>query len=115
MYVVVLVTTSTKKEAEKIAQVLLKKRLAACVNIIPSIHSHFWWKGQIERSNEVLMVIKSKNEMFDQLVESVKSTHSYQVPEILALPVQQGSNEYLNWIDTILNRNQKKKCQDSNS
>ncbi len=104
MYVVVLVTTSNVKEAEQIAQRLLEKRLAACVNIIPKVHSRFWGKGKIERCDEALMIIKSKSETFEELVESVRAVHSYQVPEILAVPVQSGFTEYLSWIEDVTAR-----------
>lgn len=109
MYIVVLVTTSNQKEAEKIAQKLLKNRLAACVNIMPKIHSKFQWKGRIENSTETLMIIKSKSALFDQLVDTVKSSHSYQVPEILALPVRQGFKKYLHWIDTVTEQKRPKR------
>ncbi|MFQ6063963.1 MAG: divalent-cation tolerance protein CutA [Candidatus Bathyarchaeia archaeon] len=99
MHLVVLVTTSSVKEAEQIAQELLKKRLAACINTIPTVQSRFWWKGRIERCDEALMIIKSRSELFDELAESVRAIHSYQVPEIIGVPVQQGLTEYLDWID----------------
>jgi periplasmic divalent cation tolerance protein len=102
MYLIVFTTTSSVEEAEKIAQDLLEKRLAACVNIIPRIHSRFWWNGKIERSEETLLIIKSKDEVFDELVESVRAIHTYQVPEILALPLRRGFTEYLAWIDDLV-------------
>ena len=102
MYLVVFITTSSVKEAEKIAQVLLEKRLAACINIVPGVHSRFWWKGKIERCDEALMIIKSKGEVFDELVESVRAIHTNQVPEILALPLQRGFSEYLAWIEQVI-------------
>ena len=102
MHVVVLVTTSSAKEAEQIAQTLLEKRLVACINILPRVHSRFWWKGKIEHSDEALMIVKSKSEVFDELVEAVSAIHSYQVPEILAVPVQSGFNKYLAWMDEVI-------------
>ena len=102
MHVVVLVTTSSAKEAEQIAQTLLEKRLVACINILTRVHSRFWWKGKIEHSDEALMIIKSKSEVFDELVEAVSAIHSYQVPEILAVPVQSGFNKYLAWMDEVI-------------
>ena len=102
MHVVVLVTTSSVEKAEQIVQTLLEKRLAACVNIVPCVHSRFWWKGKIERCDETLMIIKSKSEVFDELVESVRALHPYEVPEIIAVPVQRGFTEYLAWIDHII-------------
>lgn len=104
MYLAIFITTSNLKEAEKIAQVLLEKRLAACINIVPRVHSRFWWKGKIERNDETLMIIKSKGEVFDELVEYVRAIHTNQVPEILALPVQRGFTEYLTWIDQIVKK-----------
>lgn len=116
MYVVVLVTTSSVKEAEKIAQTLLEKRLAACTNIVPGVHSRFWWKEKIERCDETLMIIKSKSEVFDELVESVRAVHSYQVPEIVAVSIQRGFTGYLAWIDEVIkcNRHQGRECKDDN-
>lgn len=104
MHVVVFVTTSSVKEAEQIAQALLEKRLAACINIVPCVHSRFWWKGKIERCDEALIIIKSKSEVFDELIESVRAIHSYEVPEILAVPVKLGFTEYLSWIEEVIER-----------
>ena len=104
MYVVVLVATSSVKEAEQIAQTLLEKRLVACINIVPCVHSRFWWRGKIEHCDEALMIIKSKSEVFDELVESVRAIHSYKVPEILAVPVHRGFAEYLAWMDGVIKR-----------
>lgn len=101
MYRVVLVTTSSAEEAEKIAQTLLEKRLAACINILPRVHSRFWWKEKIEHCNEALMIIKSKSKVFDELVESVRAIHSYRVPEILAVPDKSGFTEYLAWLENV--------------
>ncbi len=104
----VLVTTPSVKEAEKIAQTLLEKRLAACINIVPRVHSRFWWKGKIEHSDETLMIIKSKGEVFDEIVESVRAVHTYQIPETIAVPVERGFTEYLVWTDEAIKC---KRCQ----
>ena len=90
------------KEAEQIAQTLLQRRLAACVNIIPEVHSRFWWEEKIEHCDETLMIIKSKGEVFDELVESVRAIHSYKTPEILAVPIHHGFTEYLAWIAEVI-------------
>lgn len=94
----VLVTTSSKEEGEKIGRALVERRLAACANIVPSISSIFSWEGKINREQESLMILKSKRGCLAQLIEEVKRQHSYSVPEIIALPIVDGSPEYLKWI-----------------
>lgn len=96
--IVVLITSASKEEAEKIGTDLVEKQLAACANIIPSLTSIFSWEGKICREEEVLMVVKSRKEIFERLVEAVKQHHSYSVPEIIALPIIAGSEDYLNWV-----------------
>ncbi len=96
--IVVLVTVATQKNADKIAKVLLEKRLAACVNIIPGLRSFFHWKGKIERTEEFLMIIKTKKSYFSSLEKLVKANHSYSVPELISLPITDGSADYLNWL-----------------
>ncbi|MDD5313343.1 MAG: divalent-cation tolerance protein CutA [Dehalococcoidia bacterium] len=97
-FAVVIVTTSSRDEADKIASVLLKKRKAACVNIVPGVKSHFWWKGKIDSSDEVLMVIKTKASVLADVTETVRKNHSYTIPEIIALPIVSGDEDYLEWI-----------------
>ncbi|MCX6004206.1 MAG: divalent-cation tolerance protein CutA [Chloroflexi bacterium] len=97
-FAVVLVTASSTDEADKIAAVLLKKRKAACVNIIPKVNSRFWWKGEIDSSDEALMIIKTKASVLADVIELVKKNHSYTIPEIIALPIIAGNEEYLEWI-----------------
>jgi len=101
-YLVVIVTTSTKKEATKIIQSLLKERLIACANIIGPISSLFWWKDKIDEATEFLILMKSHSKLFDKLSKKVKEIHSYEVPEILALPILKGSSSYLNWLEETL-------------
>jgi periplasmic divalent cation tolerance protein len=101
-YVIVLVTTASKQEAEKIAQRLLKQRLIACANIIGPVSSHFRWSGKLEKAEEYLILMKSRRDLFDKLVETVKALHSYEVPEILVLPVVGGSKDYLSWLSSCL-------------
>ncbi|MFH1223678.1 MAG: divalent-cation tolerance protein CutA [Pseudomonadota bacterium] len=97
-YIMVLVTASSKKEAEKIAGAVLKKRLAACVNMIPGIMSLFHWKGKIENAKEVLLLIKTRTQLFGKLEKTVRKNHSYSVPEVVAVPIIKGSDKYLKWI-----------------
>ncbi len=99
MYIVIFVTASGKKEAKKIAQVLLEHKSAACVNIIENIESFFWWQGKIDTAKESLLVIKSKKSKLAQIIKLVKSVHSYEVPEIIALPIIGGEKKYLGWIN----------------
>jgi periplasmic divalent cation tolerance protein len=95
---VVFVTAASMEEAEALASALLEARVAACVSILPGVESRFWWEGRIERAQEVLLVIKTLREAYPTLERTVTTCHSYQVPEILALPVVQGHLPYLSWI-----------------
>ena len=104
MYIIIFVTASTKKEARIIAAALVKKRFAACVNIIERIESLFYWQGKIDRAKEALLIIKSKKSKLKSIIKLVKSLHSYEVPEIIALPIIGGEQKYLNWIDDSLRR-----------
>jgi periplasmic divalent cation tolerance protein len=97
-YVVVYVTAPGEEEAEKIAGVLLENKLAACVNIVRGVRSIYRWQGKIEDGAEVLMIVKSRREHFERLQATVKQLHSYSVPEIIALPVVEGSEGYLQWL-----------------
>jgi periplasmic divalent cation tolerance protein len=101
-YVIVLVTTATKQEAEKIAQHLLKQKLIACANIIGPVSSLFHWSGKTETAEEYLIFMKSRRDLFDKLMETVKALHSYEVPEILVLPIFGGSEAYLAWLGSCL-------------
>ncbi len=101
-YIIVLVTTASTQEAENIAQRLLKEKLIACANIIGPVTSHFHWAGKIEKSEEFLMLMKTRKELFEKVSEIVHKIHSYEVPEILALPVVAGSTTYLDWLANSL-------------
>lgn len=96
-YLVILVTASSDVQARRIARKLLQDKLAACVNFIP-VDSMFVWKGEIQEEEEVLMIIKSRAEVFDDLMNAVKSIHTYDTPEIIGMPVVLGSDDYLKWI-----------------
>jgi len=97
--VVILVTTSSDDEGHRIAGALLEQRKAACVNIVPGVSSFFWWQGKIESAQEGLLIVKTKASLVNEVVSLVKSLHSYQVPEVIALPVVAGNQDYLDWID----------------
>ena len=97
--IVVLSTCGSAEEAERIARRLLEDRLAACVNVIPQIRSYYRWQGKIEDATEHLLLIKTSREAFEPLRAVLESSHSYELPEVLALPVIAGSANYLAWIE----------------
>jgi periplasmic divalent cation tolerance protein len=97
-HIVAYVTAASESQARRIARRLLQKELVACVNFVP-VDSMFLWKGDIQEEEEVLMILKTRVDKFDQVVDLVKSIHTYDTPEIIALPILLGSREYLNWID----------------
>ncbi|NPA58396.1 MAG: divalent-cation tolerance protein CutA [Aquificae bacterium] len=98
-YLVVFITCPDKETGRRIAFGLVENRLAACVNIIPGLNSIYFWQGKIEDDSEVLLVVKTRQELFEKLEKFVKENHPYTVPEIIGMPVVKGSAEYLNWID----------------
>jgi len=98
-FVVVLVTCGSEEEASKIAHALVDERLAACANIISPIRSIYRWQGKILDEREWLLVVKTQETRFQDLEKRVKSLHSYQVPEIISLPILAGSLSYLNWLE----------------
>ncbi len=101
-YIIILTSVSSYKEAEKIADALVDARLASCVSILQNIKSIYKWQGKKERCRENLLFIKSKENKFKQIAKKIKSLHSYQVPEIIALPVIKGSKDYLDWIKQVI-------------
>ncbi len=101
-YIIVLVTTKDKAEAEKISQTLLNEKLIACANIISPVTSFFHWKGTIDRAEEALVVMKSRRDLFSELASRLRGLHSYEVPEVLALPIVEGSEAYLGWLGEVL-------------
>lgn len=98
--VVIFVTAGTREEAEVIADVLLEQNKAACVNIVPAVDSHFLWEGKLETRQEALLIIKTQASLVEEVTNLVKTVHSYDVPEIITLPIVGGNLEYLAWIDT---------------
>jgi periplasmic divalent cation tolerance protein len=97
--IVVLSTASSAQEAKKIARKLVDARLAACVNVVPGMRSFYRWKGKIEDTAEWLLVIKSSRGRFEALRTALEKLHSYEVPEVIALSVIDGAQNYLNWMD----------------
>jgi periplasmic divalent cation tolerance protein len=96
--IVVMITGGSVRECKKIAKVLLEKRLIACANLVPAIQSLYHWQGKIADEKECLMLLKSSRELFAALRSEVEKLHSYSVPEVIALPIIDGSPNYLNWI-----------------
>ncbi len=97
-FIQVTTTASTKDEAAKIATVLLERRLAACVQVVGPIESHYWWKGKIERSGEWLCIIKTVRARYPAVESAIRASHSYEIPEIVACPIEEGSDPYLEWL-----------------
>jgi periplasmic divalent cation tolerance protein len=95
---VVLVTTSTLKEARKIALALVKSGLAACVNVTGPLESVYRWQGSIERSRERLLLIKTSRDLFPEVEATIRKLHSYVTPEMICLPIIDGSRDYLDWL-----------------
>jgi len=104
MHIVIFVTASSKQEAQKIARLLIKNKLVACVNIIPGIKSLFWWQGKVDEANESLLIIKSRKSALPGVIKLVNSIHSYEVPEIIALPIIAGDKNYLKWLNESLGK-----------
>jgi periplasmic divalent cation tolerance protein len=100
--IVVLSTCASREEAEKLARVLVEQRLAACVNVISGITSFYRWQGNLETASESLMLIKSSRARFEELRLALEKAHSYEVPEVIALPVVEGAPNYLNWLELNL-------------
>ncbi len=100
-YYVVFITTPIDK-GQEIANFIVENKLGACVNLIKEIHSIYWWKGNIERDKEELLVVKTSALKFKELLSKVKSIHPYTVPEIIALPIVAGNEDYIKWIDQSL-------------
>lgn len=98
-YRVVFTTASNVAEAEKIADCLLNNKQAACINIFEKVMSRYWWEGKIEKTEEAMMIIKTKRENINKVIEIIKKEHSYKVPEIIALPIMEGNPDYLKWIN----------------
>ena len=102
--IVVLAACATDEEAERLARLLVDQRLAACVNVIPGVRSFYRWKGAVEDASERLLTIKTSRALFPSLVAALEKAHSYETPEALALPVLDGSANYMSWLDESLQK-----------
>ena len=96
---IVLSTAGSEQEAHKIAHILVKRRLAACVNILPQVQSTYRWKGEIESAQEWLLLIKTRADKFPAVRDAIGELHSYEVPECIVLEIEDGSLPYLQWLE----------------
>jgi periplasmic divalent cation tolerance protein len=100
--IIVLITAGNEGEAHKIAEFLVDEKKAACVNIVPGVDSLFRWTGRVDSARESLLLVKTRASLLSEIIGLVKGIHSYEVPEIIALPIVGGSEEYLKWLDSEL-------------
>ncbi len=103
-HLLVFVTASSEKEGEKIGETLVKEGLAACTNLVPGVKSIFKWKEELCKEDEVLMLVKSNESLFEELKNRIIDLHSYDVPEVIAIPIAFGSADYLKWMDEVLRK-----------
>ncbi len=101
-FIVVYVTVESAEEGKRLASALVEERLAACVNRLGPVQSTYRWKGQVERSEEHLLIIKTSEGLFGRLKKRVQELHSYSVPEVIALPIVDGNESYLKWLEDQL-------------
>lgn len=104
-FIIIFMTAPSKKEAERVISALISKRLVACANLIDSVESRFVWKGKTNTAKECLVIFKTEKKLFKKVAEEIKKLHSYEVPEIIALPIVYGNKEYLGWLDEVLGEN----------
>ncbi|MGB5441038.1 MAG: divalent-cation tolerance protein CutA [Gammaproteobacteria bacterium] len=98
----VLCTVPDRASAERIAEALVDEQLAACINIIPGITSVYRWKGALEKDEELLLFIKTSEAVYDSLEQRIRALHPYELPEIIAVPIQTGQEDYIRWIENSL-------------
>ena len=99
MNIVIFITAKDYDEATKISQSLVDNKLIACANIVSSVKSFFWWEGKVDEASEVLLILKTKKSLFKKIEKAVTTLHSYEVPEIIALPIIEGHRPYLKWVN----------------
>lgn len=92
------ITCADEAEAEAIGVMLVERRLAACVNILPGMRSLYWWRGKVERGEEVVLIAKTRDDLVEPLTEAVKAAHGYEVPCVVSLPISGGNPDFLSWI-----------------
>ncbi len=100
-YVIAYITARDASEAKRIGEAVVREKLAACANIIPSIESIYWWKGSMEEDRECLLMLKTKKSFATRLIKRVKELHSYELPCIDIIPVVDGNKDYFKWIEEV--------------
>jgi periplasmic divalent cation tolerance protein len=103
-YIQIITTVNKKEDAEKIAKILIEKRLSGCVQIIGPIKSNYWWEGKIETAKEWLCFIKSKGNLYKEIEKSIKEVHPYKIPEIIAISVVNGYKKYFKWLEVEIKK-----------
>ena len=98
-YIVLFITTGSTEEAQQISKILLEQKKVSCVNIIARVTSVFWWEDKLDSAQENLLIAKTKASLLPEIINLVNPTHSYDVPEIIALPIIGGNQDYLDWIE----------------
>ncbi len=98
MLAMIYITASSKEEAKRIGEAVVKERLAACANIIPEIYSIYWWKSNLEKSPEAVLLLKTTMDKAEEVIRRVKELHSYEVPDITVIPIEKGLREYIDWV-----------------
>lgn len=102
----VITTCPDGETAAKLARILVEARLAACVNIVPGIQSVYRWKGELVTDHEHLLLAKTRSDVYPQLEAAIRANHPYELPEVVMVPMAQGSTEYLNWLNSVLDNTQ---------
>ncbi|MDP2928798.1 MAG: divalent-cation tolerance protein CutA [Candidatus Omnitrophota bacterium] len=97
-FIIIMVMCASRKEALDVSERLLAKRLVACANIMPGVKSKFWWKGKLDSAAEILVTMKTVKTNFKKIETEIRRVHSYEIPEIIAVPITAGSRDYLDWI-----------------
>ncbi|MCB1158054.1 MAG: divalent-cation tolerance protein CutA [Leptospiraceae bacterium] len=99
-YCLIYITTSSEEEAQKLAKVLIEERLVACANLIKGMQSMYWWEGKVEYGEETILIVKTKENLFEEVKEKIKSLHSYSCPCILRIKIDGGNPAFLQWISS---------------
>jgi periplasmic divalent cation tolerance protein len=102
-FAIVLTTVATEQQAEELSQKILEKKLGVCVQT-QKIKSRYWWNGKVQHSDEYLLSIKTKSDLFPDISEFIKQNHPYEIPEIIQIPITDRSDEYFEWMESVLNR-----------
>lgn len=103
-YIIAFTTCASAEKAAKIAEALVAQKLAACVNIVDNMSSVYQWQGQIEQSKETLLMIKTRQALFKPVQKAIQDLHEYELPEIIAVPIEAGETNYLNWIQSATDK-----------